>query len=998
MKKQQNEKLYTPVYKANGKSEAAAEKNRTFNKKLWTVLVLSLVLVVAVVASLSVALHTEVIPGTISSTSTTYPSSDGTITNVDFSNTFAGGKNLSYPLVVDSTVDSSMGWRYSTTSAPQNVTMGVVDIADWDNVVKDLTSKGIVSGGTIEGQAELAHPGYPDFESRNDNDTRAYMIKKTPAAQSDATYVVSGSFSISSGKYMKVSVWVYTKNIVGEDGAYIAIKKTQTGTSDASYRVIYNVTSDAINNAPADAKSNGWTRFDFYLEGSKTSSSTAYLELGLGKSSSSAYGFIMFGWISTESISHGEFIRNEQKILDSGKNYISYSYDTDETNSQLVDWDYSSVGDMADLTKVDVLSHNEYMTMAAESVNITDPADAQLVMPFADDEAENILKLERNTANDYKSAYFGMFKVTPPSINNCYRASLWVRTVDIDPRSGAYIYLNAYYVDDNGDLVLDETLSKNISAYFKSVNTSHDILNDTNNGWSQYQFYIQPSEDTTYYLQIQVTVGIRKSVVTTYSSGAATATKNFATEESFAVTGSVYMTEFALEELEQYKFNTVSSSSTVVTASLKSVTNPSELLLNGSFNNAKTSAPNTNYPVATANWISLYAGLNTITENYDATKVAPNNNDAWFDMTNDENPESVYSSIGGIVYRSQVGELFTKFGITESDFNSYKDDNAHSLLMIYNNVATAHGYQSDAITLSANSFYRFSVLAKGIGGAVPYIYLTNGKTEVYACLTNGSTSAYVSESFASIDADLGNGWVRYYVYFATGDNDLTVNLELWNGKRDAKSVADYQLGTVLFDRAECTLLSDLTEENDTVSKEFMELFKNNNVQNAVESDLNNVYADEQLVNSNNSNLAVKDYRYNDVLVENDFNKIVEKAAELKTHENDDDFENQMTALKAMVETFNTKHYPDATSGSYYIDWENNSNIQALNTHLAKILSPADDTADTDTKTETEPVDWLLISSLVVTIAMLGAIVAIIIRKFASTHKKSKEEIYNNYQG
>ena len=178
----------------------------------------------------------------------------------------------------------------------------------------------------------------------------------------------------------------------------------------------------------------------------------------------------------------------------------------------------------------------------------------------------------------------------------------------------------------------------------------------------------------------------------------------------------------------------------------------------------------------------------------------------------------------------------------------------------------------------------------------------------------------------------------------------------------------------------------------------MELFKNNNVQNAVESDLNNVYADEQLVNSNNSNLAVKDYRYNDVLVENDFNKIVEKAAELKTHENDDDFENQMAALKTMVETFNTKHYPDATSGSYYIDWENNSNIQALNTHLAKILSPADDTADTDTKTETEPVDWLLISSLVVTIAMLGAIVAIIIRKFASTHKKNKEEIYNNYQG
>lgn len=997
MKKQQNEKLYTPAYKAGGKAEASAAKNVVFRKKLWTSLILCLVLVVAVVASLCVATYTEVIPSTISSDSNSYPSSDTTITNVNFSNTFANGKNLSYPLVVDSSIDSSMGWRYSTTSSPSNVTMGVVDLADWSNVVKDLTAKGVVVSSTLEGQAELAQPGYPEFEGRDDDDTRAYLIKKTLAAESDATRVMSSSFSISSGKYMKVSVWVYTKNIVGEDGAYVAIKKSQTGTSDASYLVTYNVTSDAINNAPADAKSNGWTRFDFYIEGSKTSSSTAYLEMGLGRSSSSAYGFIMFGWISTESISHGEFIRNEQKTLDSSKNYVSYSYDTDETNSQLVDWDYAT-HETANLTDLTTLSHDEYMKMAAQSVNITKDEDMQLVMPFADDEAENILKLSRTAKNDYKSAYFGMFKVTPPSINSCYRASVWVRTEDIDPRSGAYIYLNAYYVNDDGDLVLDETLGKNISAYFASVNTSHDILNDTNNGWTQYQFYIQPSETTTYYLQIQVTVGVRKSVVTTYSSGVALTTKTFANEESFAVTGNVYMTELSLEELDQYNFTTVSSSSSVVTASLKTVTNPSELLLDGSFNNIKTSAPTTNYPVEPGNWISLYAGLNTITSDYDTTKVAPNKSALFYDMANDENPDDVYSSIGGIVYRSQASELF-KYGIIEQDFNGYKDDEAHSLLMIYNNVATAHGYRSDAISLAANSFYRISVLAKGVNGAVPRIYLTDGKTEVYASLSVGSSSSYVSNSFLTVDEDLRDGWVRYYIYFATGDNEVSVNLELWNGKRDAKTTIDYQQGTVLFDRAECTLLEDLTEENDTVSKEYFDLFKNGNAETTGNIELDNVYTEEQLIVSNNSNLAVRDYRYNDISTENDFNKIVEKAAELKKNVDDDDFDAQMATLKTMVATFNAKHYPDATNGSYYIDWENNGDdIQTLNTHLATILSPETDDDDTEITEETEPVDWLIISSLVVTIAMLGAIIAIIIRKFASTHKKNTEEVVNNYQG
>ena len=94
-------------------------------------------------------------------------------------------------------------------------------------------------------------------------------------------------------------------------------------------------------------------------------------------------------------------------------------------------------------------------------------------------------------------------------------------------------------------------------------------------------------------------------------------------------------------------------------------------------------------------------------------------------------------------------------GIGENDF-PLKDDDARSVLMINNKVKTSAGVQSASISLSANTFYKISVLAKGIGDAVPYVYLTDGRN-----VLSGYDKAMDGTAYAAENEEEGNGYVRY---------------------------------------------------------------------------------------------------------------------------------------------------------------------------------------------------------------------------------------------
>lgn len=107
------------------------------------------------------------------------------------------------------------------------------------------------------------------------------------------------------------------------------------------------------------------------------------------------------------------------------------------------------------------------------------------------------------------------------------------------------------------------------------------------------------------------------------------------------------------------------------------------------------------------------------------------------------------------------------------------------------------GYKSSAISLSANSFYRFQVSFKSATYkneiTLGSIYLTGLVDE------NGNT---VKAEFKQISSD---SWTTYSFFVATGETSQTVNLELWLGGRElnAKSA-----GVVFFDDCALTQYSE----------------------------------------------------------------------------------------------------------------------------------------------------------------------------------------------
>jgi len=963
MKNQHKENRYTPAYYKQAQSANADTTSSLKTKKLWTIVILALALVSVLVASLSIALYEEDIPSNITSTSTTQDSSVLTIRNSNFKYTYADGQNLQYPLVANN-------WTSKNSSSPNAAVMGVVDTADWTKVVADTKANNIFT--ELDNQNPY-YPSYNESEGFDTENSRVYMIKKDTSIESEAVTVVSNSFSVSAGQYLKVSVWVKTTNVIG-NGAFIALKNSSSGTASSNYHCVYHVSSNT-----SIVVQNAWSRYDFYVEGNKTSSKTMYLELGLGRKLStnnvteSASGLIYFGGIEANTISRGEYNAHEQKTIEAGKNYLSYSFYTDESNVTLADWSKKDDNGLEN-KEVAPTSQYEKVTYAQYEALVGDGN-----MPFHyDDTTGEQHKLYMYRVRGNNTIKFNQFEVVPPAINKCYRLSMWVRT-DIVPSSGAYLYLNAY--DKDGNYVQE------LSSHFAAIQTPKDIQNDTYNGWVEYQFYIQPSETDLYYFELEISVGKRNNLSTNDMA---------------------YVAEISLYEMEQHEFYSASSSDNVNTITLRSELTPSSLVLNGSFINTNTSAENTTYPINPSNWDMIYAGSSNIVEEYDDTKLAPNRSPAFWPMVNEENPMDVYSSIGGILYKSLDSAHYTPYGISSVDFDQYADDDANSMLMIYNNQLTSCGYKSSTFTLSKNSFYRISVLAKGIGNAVPYVYLTNGAKTVYYSSDANATNEYTSVAFTEIDKNLTGGWTRYYVYVATGDTDQTVCLELWNGKREATSVEGYAVGTVLFDQAACEQLTPA--EDETIPAEYSDLFVAEENQTALvalqntDAQIEMIYNEEQKIISNVNNLFVIDYRYNDVSVENDFERVYNYSTEIKNKEkelaNSDDkseINAMMSKLEAMVESFNAKHYEDLEEGTYYINWAANSeSISDFRTYLNSIKN-AEETEDTEEETTTEPIDWLIVSSLVVTVAMLGAIVGIIIRKFVLIHNKKKEVIENNYQ-
>lgn len=142
---------------------------------------------------------------------------------------------------------------------------------------------------------------------------------------------------------------------------------------------------------------------------------------------------------------------------------------------------------------------------------------------------------------------------------------------------------------------------------------------------------------------------------------------------------------------------------------------------------------------------------------------------------------------------------------------SLTDDNAKNVLKIVTND-TCFGYISNNITLTKNTVYAISVIAKVENGQKPYIYLIdNDKARDDGAIIASITEQYSSD--ANIDntmfgdatnEQMGNGWVRYYIIVVAGAETRDhVRIALFNGDIQGETATT---STVYYDDVKVTTL------------------------------------------------------------------------------------------------------------------------------------------------------------------------------------------------
>lgn len=738
MNKQTKSKTYIPAASTKPKTTEAKQPTadaialaKYRKKRFWTLGVISLATVIVLTFSIIFATWQPPVPEEIENKAKTPIADNASLKNGSFDFVKSDSFNVQYPYIPTS-------WTITKDSDLDSV-IGIINTGDdWGKVEKNLNGMGISFSSSTTNKLKNG-PNYDITEvSKEYGDNEDYVdtdrILMIYNHDTTVANVHSASFSISNSKYYAISVWVLTDLLdTTDEGAYIWLT-----TSSSTY-----TTPEARFEG---IKASVWTQYTFYVEASKTTSTTLYLSFGLGRSSigdsTSSKGVAFFDYAVSVSTTKGDYIAAENALSSRETTFKSFAKATTDNKSETVAADFSNSSGALPLTSL------QFETQHAD----------QGKLPFYSSGKADIYYIN-NMVSPKNGLHisFESFKVAAPSTGKNYRLSFWVKTSDMLQGTGAYAYLT--------DKTLDGTQNK--TTTLGPINTPEKPEDNTFNGWTEYIYFIRPSNTIDYTLQLQIYMGRINNIGMEVAKG------------------KMFVADIELTEIEPQDFSNSSSGATSSRVDL--AVNSTDTIANGSFDNSVTNVGG-NYPLPPANWNLYYAGMAKV--DGDNKNIAPSPSNATF---------------YGIMNVLQ-DDVNLRQGLVPKDFPEYGGNN---VLMLRSTIKTAMGVQSDNFTLSADSFYQISVLVKVLDGAKANVYLISEPTpddeiennDIFLNLSSGGIKYYQTEG--EVDA---NGYKRYNFFITTGYFSKTVKLELWLGDRDATDESGYSMGTVLFDQASCTVL------------------------------------------------------------------------------------------------------------------------------------------------------------------------------------------------
>ncbi len=493
-----------------------------------------------------------------------------------------------------------------------------------------------------------------------------------------------------------------------------------------------NITIDEINT------NDQWQKVTFYVEGNTKRHNDLYLEMWLGQGGKNDTSTHVKGIALFDSISFGEITADEYNAQSSNKFSLKSANPEDPIDqSKFVNttYDETIAADRSEIkTEGGLLTINNILPTATTVSNFTKDADEKL-----------------DSTNGYT--------IYP---NTYYIVSVLFKTDIADKAKGLNINLVSVNKDAKTDKYTDKKTSSSSLTNLNSENLKDYAIAD---GYTEARFFIKGGHYESKIVGLEYALGSGKG-----------------TQASNHVVGSATIKSMSVEKITASEYNAVSSDSLTTTTSFEESAGSNEVSNNGEFKLFDSAATKELYK----------ENIFTTEGKLDKHMAVPKN---WT-ITN-KSAITDGQSRSGIIDLTSTS-LMTELGLSDANFFDGFDgatiENNPTVLGINSVDSKAIGYSSDSISLSANSYYVFSVWAKSNG--------SNITIELSTKSGNGKNTKY--HNITPVD----NNWHRYYIYVETGIASVSLKLSLYAGNPQATSNTNN--GWTFFDNAKYLAVDENT--------------------------------------------------------------------------------------------------------------------------------------------------------------------------------------------
>ena len=685
---------------------------------------------------------------------------------------------------------SEEGWKALMTSFYSNAdyikannidTMAIKEAKKAEFPSKtDSEINALVKEHVVENNLKALNPGtHEDAEG-----THVYMLNNYTGATfySAQTVTSSSKITLEKNTYGKISLYLNVQNIKahGDFAANIRLESTFNSLTQKTY-ILKGITT-----------TNGWEQYVIYVKADSMFDTSINVVLSLGyagekeSQTNTATGTVYFDDVKYNEVSKEEFDTN---VSIASENIKNFAYNAD---SNVIQEAGNTNTFLYSLDLTETTAYNSYLSARLFSLDGEENDKDIVSYDFNKSNVDNITSETKFGAEESKKGDITK-TVDGIKIENIKNASVKVDINNSALKLGASEYmlisfdlkgepkafgnktLTVYSVKDDKYTVAgtftitDEVVNQRIVL----VNNTPDYPTTTKTEEFSLAFIVGPTDVANTNIKADYFSGSFEISNVKFATG-----KNYQYEKE-DTNGEIKIVGGQKVEVENYDLYTLlASSSKVVLDDYTADTNDTYTV-----NYSKSEIGKIKYAPSVVNG---FTGVS-----YDHVYMSnASENHKINDRTGTQGNGSSFAGIINSNYDYDSDSYPELKAINIKGNLNYNGEKSIQPIMIYNDVEDSYGFIGAPFTIAKSSYAVISVKVRVVGNAVANIYLVDAES----ASKNVATLSYVDgeeeftgklafENITSTEAE-NNGWRTVKFYVATGADEQTLRLEIWNGSRD----------------------------------------------------------------------------------------------------------------------------------------------------------------------------------------------------------------------